>query len=374
MPDAPSLATTGSPTTSPDGLAHPAGGVGGWFGDYLRDPGATVAHLADVLRELVIAWGPVAGPVLAAILGVLAVGGRWWRAALPRPSWWPTPGWSPCSPPRGRPGGRAGVVGATWSGCCAPPGGACWPGSRTSPASTCSPTPGSTMRLWVPGVIPPGLVERAIEAAWPGAHTHTTPAQAPLPTLRPRAPPAGPGRASCAWPAPKRCRSAPPSTPTRSAPCSAPRPAWAGRARLRADPGPPGHRPPAGAGPAARRAASTPARSTRLVGQVLDLITPGAHSRRRTGGHGRECWIRRPRWSTPRPDRAIVAKQRGAQYETLIRYAVATTLPPTPTAASSGAGRATSRGAGRTPWPPRSPPTPSTTTTPAAGCATPPAP
>ena len=39
-----------------------------------------------------------------------------------------------------------------------------------------------TVSLWVPGGVPPGMAERAIEAAWPGAHTRTTsPAAAPLP-------------------------------------------------------------------------------------------------------------------------------------------------------------------------------------------------
>jgi len=45
-------------------------------------------------------------------------------------------------------------------------------------------TAGLQIRLWVPGVVPPGLVERAIEAAWPAARTSTTdpagPAWAPL--------------------------------------------------------------------------------------------------------------------------------------------------------------------------------------------------
>ena len=38
-----------------------------------------------------------------------------------------------------------------------------------------------TIRLWVPGTIPPGLIERAVEAAWPGARTVTRPAGPPLP-------------------------------------------------------------------------------------------------------------------------------------------------------------------------------------------------
>jgi hypothetical protein len=39
---------------------------------------------------------------------------------------------------------------------------------------------GLTISLWVPGGIPPGLVERAIEAAWPGARTETRVATPPL--------------------------------------------------------------------------------------------------------------------------------------------------------------------------------------------------
>ena len=39
---------------------------------------------------------------------------------------------------------------------------------------------GLTIALWVPGQIPPGLVERAVEAAWPGARTETVPAAPPL--------------------------------------------------------------------------------------------------------------------------------------------------------------------------------------------------
>ncbi|MDA8276096.1 MAG: type IV secretion system DNA-binding domain-containing protein [Actinomycetota bacterium] len=39
---------------------------------------------------------------------------------------------------------------------------------------------GLTISLWVPGGIPPGLVERAVEAAWPGARTETRAATPPL--------------------------------------------------------------------------------------------------------------------------------------------------------------------------------------------------
>ncbi|MFI6713540.1 type IV secretory system conjugative DNA transfer family protein [Nonomuraea sp. NPDC050478] len=38
---------------------------------------------------------------------------------------------------------------------------------------------GVRIRLWVPGVVPPGIVEKAVQAAWPGSTTSTSPA-APL--------------------------------------------------------------------------------------------------------------------------------------------------------------------------------------------------
>jgi energy-coupling factor transporter ATP-binding protein EcfA2 len=39
---------------------------------------------------------------------------------------------------------------------------------------------GLRFQVWVPGGIPPGMVERAVEAAWPGARTDTHPAGPPL--------------------------------------------------------------------------------------------------------------------------------------------------------------------------------------------------
>jgi hypothetical protein len=43
---------------------------------------------------------------------------------------------------------------------------------------------GVAVQLWVPGVVPPGMIDRAIEAAWPGAKTTTNPATPPLPNKR----------------------------------------------------------------------------------------------------------------------------------------------------------------------------------------------
>lgn len=45
---------------------------------------------------------------------------------------------------------------------------------------------GLALRMWVPGTVPPGMVERAIEAAWPGARAVELPLQvSPLPPLAP---------------------------------------------------------------------------------------------------------------------------------------------------------------------------------------------
>ncbi|WP_372490952.1 type IV secretory system conjugative DNA transfer family protein [Actinomadura terrae] len=40
---------------------------------------------------------------------------------------------------------------------------------------------GVHIQIWVPGLVPPGMIEETIRAAWPGATTTTTPAKPPLP-------------------------------------------------------------------------------------------------------------------------------------------------------------------------------------------------
>jgi hypothetical protein len=42
---------------------------------------------------------------------------------------------------------------------------------------------GTTFGLWVPKVIPPGLIERAVSAAWPGASASSEPADTAVPTV-----------------------------------------------------------------------------------------------------------------------------------------------------------------------------------------------
>ncbi|MGH4009915.1 MAG: type IV secretory system conjugative DNA transfer family protein [Pseudonocardiaceae bacterium] len=341
MPKSLDASLTGPATAHPALGDHPSGVGGGWIGDYLRDPGATVAHLADRLREFVIAWGPVAGLALATMLAVLAVGWRRWRRRCH--ARWVTGARmvTVLAPPTVDPSGGpalwshlVGLLRPAWRRLLAGQPHLAWEYGFSHA--------GVAIRVWVPGVIPPGLVERALEAAWPGAHTHTTPAQAPLPPVdparqrlvvtgqlrlqRPEALPIhtdfdtdplraligapiglGPGEHACVQ------ILARPVTGTRL-----------GRARR-----------------AARRI-HTPS-SPRLVGQLLDLITPGTHSRHRAGSSAVSV---DPQTSLEysAANRAIVGKQRGSQYETLIRYAVATTLPPTPTAEQRHQARDVARG------------------------------
>jgi hypothetical protein len=69
--------------------------------------------------------------------------------------------------------------------------------------------------------------------------------------------------------------------------------------------------------------------STRLVGRLLDVVTPGvkASHTRTTTTSGRLHSDPQTALEYSAQNRAIVTKQRGSQYETVIRYAVATLLP-----------------------------------------------
>nr|BFE51237.1 hypothetical protein GCM10017745_46640 [Saccharothrix mutabilis subsp. capreolus] len=148
--------------------------------DYLRDPSGALATVLDRLRDLTLTHGPIAVPLLVALATLFAIGRRWWASRCHEQL----------------------VANARQVTILAPPvvdaasGAALWsnlvgllrPGWRR--AMTGQPhlafeyvfsEAGVTIRLWVPGLIPPGLVERAVEAAWPGAHTRVGPAEPPLP-------------------------------------------------------------------------------------------------------------------------------------------------------------------------------------------------
>ena len=144
---------------------------GGPAGRYLTNPGGYTAHLARLLLAALAHYGPVAGPLLAvAVTGALfgrAYLRRRQHAAFAEAARQVTV----LAPPQVGPAGAAALWGHL-TGLLRPPW-ARWrhgqPHLGWEYAWTGGDAAGMTIRLWVPGTIPPGLVERAVEAAWPGA-------------------------------------------------------------------------------------------------------------------------------------------------------------------------------------------------------------
>jgi hypothetical protein len=151
----------------------------GPLAQYLAHPGATTArlfhHLAQVLAHLPKAVG--AGALVVTLIGVVAVtvarrvqarrmgeGARLVRVL---------------TPPEVDPQGAA----TLWTNLVAllrPAWRRALGGQPHLGFELTASDGGLTIALWVPGQVPPGLVERAIEAAWPGARTETGPAVPPL--------------------------------------------------------------------------------------------------------------------------------------------------------------------------------------------------
>jgi hypothetical protein len=316
--------------------------IAGWVSDYLRDPASVVFAVLGHLRDWAITWGPIAAPVLAVgVAGFLVCQRRWRRrchtrlAADARQV-------TVLAPPTVDPAGGV----ALWSnlvGLLRP----AWRRWLTGqPHVACEyvfSETGVDIRLWVPGVIPPELVERAIEAAWPGAHTHVeTPAQPPIPPpgkAQRRLVVGGELRLARAEAMPIRANfDADPLRALIGAPAGLGRDEYACVQILAR---PVTGRRVARARQAARRVHT--GGSTRLVGRLLDLITPGI----KTSNSTRSAAVHSdPQTSLEyaAQNRAIVAKQRGSQYETMIRYGVATLLPEDTTEAELHAAREVARG------------------------------
>ncbi|WP_092778444.1 type IV secretory system conjugative DNA transfer family protein [Actinokineospora terrae] len=302
----------------------------GWVEDYLRDPGGAFAALLGRLRDLAITWGPITVPVLAVLVTAVVLGRRRWQRRCHELLLADARMVTVLAPPIVDPAGGA----ALWSNLV----GLLRPGWRRAftgqPHVACEyvfSEAGVAIRLWVPGLIPPGLVERAVEAAWPGAHTRVGPAEPPLP-----APGEGQwrlvvgGELRLARVEALPIRSAFDADPIRAllgAPVGLGRDEHACVQVLA--------RPVTGRRvQKARRAARHvhTGGSTRVIGRLLDLITPGTRSRSRRPASARTAagaLHSDPQTSLEysAQNRAIVGKQRGSQFETVVRYAVAALLP-----------------------------------------------
>ncbi len=178
---------------------------------------------------------------------------------------------------------------------------------------------GSRVRVWVPGVVPPGMVEHAVSAAWPGARVTTRPADDPLPAgvratggqLRLARPDVLPLRAEWKNADPVR------ALLTAAADLDA---AEHVVVQVLA-------RPVTGRRLAAARRAAAAHRGQRtpsLLSRVLDGLTPHPGSARPAG-------VAAGRGPTPPEEsaesRAIGGKAVGPRWEAALRYAVASTLP-----------------------------------------------
>ncbi|MET8846011.1 DUF87 domain-containing protein [Amycolatopsis sp. NPDC004625] len=301
-------------------------GHGGWIGGYLTDPWGAVHHLLAATIGAASRWGPVVLPVLALAISGQAAGRRWWRRRCHAALLADARCVSVLAPPTVDPAGGAllwsnlvGLLRPSWRRRFAGQPHLAWE-YRFSEH-------GVALRLWVPGVLPPGLVERAIEAAWPGAHTRAVPADPPLPAPgdgRQAVTVGGQLRLARSEALPIRTGfDADPIRGLLGAPVGLGRDEYASVQILA--------RPVTGrrlsrARRAARRVHS--GASGRLGGRVLDLLTPGAAATRPGRTRDAHRISQDPQLSLEysAQNRAIVGKQRGSQYEVVVRYAVTTHL------------------------------------------------
>ncbi|MCP2290801.1 type IV secretory system conjugative DNA transfer family protein [Nocardia amikacinitolerans] len=318
----------------------------GWLGRALLAPGRAVADLAETLHHTVTSTDGLI--VVAAGVAVLAAVGlmrRWRRGRLSARARQITVLTPPEVDAKGALTFWAHLIGQLRPG---------W--ARTLLGQphlgfeyTVTPEEGAAIRLWVPGAIPPGLVERAIASAWPGAHTDTLePARPPLPT------PAKGVRRIVAGGELRLGRH-------EGLPLSTDHSGDLVRQLITAaDDLAPGQatcvqilaRPVTGrrVARATRAAASNSSRAgvaARLLREALDLLSPGGDSARSfhsaAGGVGSgRATDRQTSLEYSAAARAAAAKARGAHWETVVRYAAS--IPVSNDTDSTAQARAVARG------------------------------
>ena len=341
-----SWSITAAPVSSvPQSHSRPAVGVlASPVDNYLRDPLGAFENVLAHLRDLALAWGPIAGPILAVAITTAIIARRRWRRRYHEKLVTDARMVTVLAPPTVDPSGAITV----WSnlvGLLRPGWRRRFSGQPHLGFELTFTDDGVHIRLWVPGLVPPGMVERAIEAAWPGAHTRTTLAKPPIPLS------AAAGRQVEAVGGELRLAR------SEALPIRTEHPADPIRALLGAPVGLGPHeracvqilaRPVAGhrvtkARRAARRVHA--GGSISLVGRLLDAITPGKTPKPSTSTRTPQL-DRQTSLEYAAQDRAVVEKLRANQFETRIRYAVATTVPDDATPGEIQAVREVLRGRG----------------------------
>ncbi len=167
------------PTPQPTPILPPSPNPTGPLARYLAHPGAETARLLHHLGALAAHLGVTAGPAVVAACVVVAVtvavvrrrqAGRLADGARLV---------QVLAPPEVDPQGAA----TLWTNLVAllrPAWRRALGGQPHLAFELTASDAGLIIAWWVPGTIPPGLVERAVEAAWPGARTETLPATPPL--------------------------------------------------------------------------------------------------------------------------------------------------------------------------------------------------
>nr|WP_185011198.1 type IV secretion system DNA-binding domain-containing protein [Crossiella cryophila] len=308
--------------------------------DYLLDPWGALLNLATAARDWLVAWGPTAAGVFVGLVTGLAVLRRARRRRNHTRLATDARLITVLAPPTVEPTGAI-TLWANLIGLLHPAWKRLLHGQAHLSFEYDFTVNGLQIQLWVPGLVPPGLVERAIEAAWPGAHTRTTPAP----------PPHHGGHVEAIGGELRLAR--PEALPIRTTFATDPL-----RALLNAATGLSPHehirvqilaRPVTGRRLArARRAARRlhTGRPGNPISSFLDLLTPGTHTHGTRTNSSAPRLDRQTSMDYTAQDRAIVAKQREPQYDTRIRYLAATTLTATPTPQERTAVQAGLRGRG----------------------------